>query len=80
MAATIFMILCIAAECFLLYALVHFASGARSRQRRYVQDCGNEPPRPDIAYLQFVGPNSIELWSIGTADRSLSNGVDTQPG
>jgi hypothetical protein len=79
MAATIFMIFCIAAECFLLYALVHFASDARSRQRRYLEDCGNEPPRPDIAYLQPVGPTSIKLWSIGTSDRSLLNGVDTQP-
>lgn len=79
MAVTIIMILCIAAECFLLYALLHFASDARSRRRRYLEDRGNEPPRPDIAYLQFVGPTSIELWSIGTSDRSLSNGVDTQP-
>jgi hypothetical protein len=78
MAATIFMILSIAAECFLLYALVRFASDARSRQRRYLEDCGNEPPRLDIAYLQFVGPTSIKLGSIGTFDRSLLNGVDTQ--
>jgi hypothetical protein len=40
MAATIFMILCIAAACFLLYVLVHFASDARSRRRRYLEDCG----------------------------------------
>jgi hypothetical protein len=60
MAATIFMILCIAVECFLLYALVHFASAARSRRRRYREGCGNEPPRPDTAYLQFVGPTSID--------------------
>ena len=32
MAATIFMILCMAAECFLLYALVHFASDDESRR------------------------------------------------
>lgn len=79
MAVTIFMILCIAAECFLLYALLHFASDERSRRRRYREDRENEPPRPDIAYLQFVGPTSIELWSIGTSDRFLSNGLDTQP-
>ena len=79
MAATILMILCIAAECFLLYALVHFASDARSRWRRHLEDCGNEPPGPDTAFLQFVGPTSIELWSIGTSDRSCSNRVDTQP-
>ena len=40
MGATIFMILCIAAECFLLYALVHFASEARSRRPHYLKDCG----------------------------------------
>jgi hypothetical protein len=50
MAATIFMILCIAAECFLLYALVHFASDARPRRRRYLEDCGQH----DV----------IELWKL----------------
>ena len=40
MAATIFMILCIAGECFLLFALVHFAPHAGSRRRRYLKDCG----------------------------------------
>lgn len=79
MAANIFLVLCIAAECLLLYALVHFASDARSRRRRYLEDCENEPSRPDIAYLQFVGPTSVEFWSVGTSDRSLPNGVDTQP-
>jgi hypothetical protein len=73
------MILCIAAECFLLYVLVHFVSDPRSRRRRYLEDCGNEPPRPDIAYLQPGGPTSLEFWSIGTSDRSLLTGVDTQP-
>ena len=40
MAATIFMILCIAGECFLLFALVHFAPHAGSRRRRYLKDYG----------------------------------------
>lgn len=40
MAATIFMTLCIAAECFLLFALIHFASDAGPRRRRYLKDCG----------------------------------------
>ena len=79
MAVNIFLVLCVAAECFLLHALVHFASDARSRRRRYVEDRGYEPPRPDVAYLQCVRPTSIEVWGIGTADRSSLNGVDTEP-
>jgi hypothetical protein len=56
MAATIFMILCIAAECFFLYALVHFASDARSRRRRYLEDCGQH----DVMRTLEVGTKSAK--------------------
>jgi hypothetical protein len=48
--AAIFMILSIAG-CFLLYALVHSASDARSRRRRYLEGYGNEPPRNQMTLV-----------------------------
>jgi hypothetical protein len=63
MAATTFMILCIAAECFLLYALVHFASDARSRRRRYLEDCGQY----DVTRTLEVGMKSAKARTTGKA-------------
>lgn len=66
----VFLNLSVAAECFLLYALAHFAFDNGTYPGSSQEDHESERSRSNTAPLLFFGPASIAVWSIGTWDTS----------
>ena len=79
MAATIFLILCVAASGFLLYCLFHFGKELRHESRsRADEDLWMASQKLKVVPVQFVGPASLAIWSEGTWHRVLSTMDDSK--
>lgn len=74
MGTTIFSILCIAAEGFMLYCLFHFGQELRQESlRRSAAGQWVAWPRLNVMTLQFVAHTRVIVWSDGTWNCLLSS-------
>jgi len=79
MVTMILVILCIAAEGFMLYCLFHFGQELRQGSRREsAADLWIASPKSNVVPLQFMGHTRIVVWSESAWDYFLSS-ADSEP-
>jgi hypothetical protein len=80
MSTTILVILCIAAEGFMLYCLFHFGQELRQEsQRESAAALWIASPKSNVVPLQFIGHTRIVVWSEGTWNYVLSSADSESP-